>query len=51
VVLYGCKTWSLISREEQGLRVSENRLLKRIFELKKDEVRAGWTNLHKEERG
>jgi hypothetical protein len=31
VVLYGCKTWSLTLREEHRLRVSENRVLKRIF--------------------
>jgi hypothetical protein len=31
VVLYGCKTWSLTLREERRLRVSENRVLRRIF--------------------
>jgi hypothetical protein len=31
VVLYGCETWSLTLREEHGLRVSENRMLRRIF--------------------
>jgi hypothetical protein len=36
VVLYGCKTWSLTLREEDGLRVFENRVL-RIFGLKGDE--------------
>jgi len=29
-VLYGCETWSLTSREERRLRVSENKVL-RIF--------------------
>jgi len=38
VVLYGCETWSLTLREESRLRVFENRLLKRIFGLKRDEV-------------
>jgi hypothetical protein len=31
VVLYGCETWSLTSREEHRLRVFENRVLRRIF--------------------
>jgi hypothetical protein len=38
VVLYGCKTWSLTLREEHRLRVSENRVLRRIFGPKRDEV-------------
>jgi hypothetical protein len=38
VVLYGCETWSLTLREECRLRVFENRLLRRIFGLKRDEV-------------
>jgi len=35
VVLYGCETWSLTLREVLSLRVSENKVLKRIFVLKK----------------
>jgi hypothetical protein len=31
VVLYGCETWSITLREEQRLRVFENRVLRRIF--------------------
>jgi hypothetical protein len=31
VVLYGCEIWSLTLREERRLRVSENRVLRRIF--------------------
>jgi hypothetical protein len=31
VVLYGCETWSLASREELRLRVFENRVLRRVF--------------------
>jgi hypothetical protein len=34
VVLHGCETWSLILREEHRLRVSENRVLRRILGLK-----------------
>jgi hypothetical protein len=33
-VLYGCKTWSLLLREEQRLKVLENRVLRRIFGTK-----------------
>jgi hypothetical protein len=38
VVLYGCQTWSLALREEHRLRVFENRVLRRIFGPKRDEV-------------
>jgi hypothetical protein len=37
VVLYGCKTWSPTWREGHGLRVSENRVLRRIFGSKREE--------------
>jgi len=49
VVLYGCETWSLTLREERGLRVFENRVLRRIFGPKRDEVTGEWRNLHNEE--
>jgi hypothetical protein len=38
VVLYGCETWSLTLREVRRLREFENRLLRRIFRPKRDEV-------------
>jgi hypothetical protein len=38
VVLYGCETWSLTLREESRLKVFENRVLRRVFGPKKDEV-------------
>jgi hypothetical protein len=41
VVLYGCETWSLTLKEEHGLRVFENRVLRRIFGPKRDEVTGG----------
>jgi hypothetical protein len=41
VVLYGCETWSLTLREEHRLRVYENRVLRRIFGPKRDEVTGG----------
>jgi hypothetical protein len=49
VVLYGCQTWSLTWREEQRLRVFENRVLRRIFGPKRDKVTGEWKRLHKEE--
>jgi hypothetical protein len=48
VVLYGCETWSLL-KEEHRLKVFENRVLRRIFGLSRDEVRGGWRKLHNEE--
>jgi hypothetical protein len=39
VVLYGYKTWSLTFREEGRLRIFKNRVQRRIFEPKRDEVR------------
>jgi hypothetical protein len=36
MVPYGCETWSLTLREEQRLKVIENRVLRRIFGPKRD---------------
>jgi len=49
VVLYGCETWLLTFREERRLRVFENRVLRRIFGPKRNEVTGKWIKLHKEE--
>ena len=49
VVLYGCETWSLALREVRRLRVFENRVLRRNFGPKRDEVRGEWRILHNEE--
>jgi hypothetical protein len=49
VVLCGCEAWSLTLGEEQRLRVFDNRVLMRIFGLKRDEVMGGWKKLHYEE--
>jgi hypothetical protein len=38
VILYGCETWFLTLREEHRLRVFENRVLRRIFGPKRNEV-------------
>ena len=46
VVLYGCETWSVTLSEERRLRVFENRLLRRIFGTKSDEVTGEWRKLH-----
>ena len=46
VVLYGCETWSLKLREEQGLRVFENKVLRMIFGAKRDEITGEWRKLH-----
>jgi hypothetical protein len=46
VVLYGCETWSLTLREEHRLRVSENRMLRRIFGPKRNEVTGDGRKLH-----
>jgi hypothetical protein len=49
VILYGCETWPLTLREECRLRTFENRVLRRIFGTKRDEVTGGWRKLHNEE--
>jgi hypothetical protein len=49
-VLYGCETWSLTLKEEQRLRVFENRVLRRIFGPKREEVTGEWRKLHNELR-
>jgi hypothetical protein len=41
MVLYGCETWSLTLREEHNLWVFRNRVLRRIFGQKRDEVMGG----------
>ena len=46
VVLYACEAWSHILREERRLRDFENRVLRRIFGPKKDEVTGEWRKLH-----
>jgi len=48
VVVYGCETWLLTLRVECKLRVSENRVLRRIFGHKRDEVTGEWRKLHNE---
>jgi hypothetical protein len=49
VVLDGCETWSLTLREECRLGVFENRVLRRIFEPKRDKLTGEWKKLLNEE--
>ena len=49
VVVCGCETWSFTLREERSLGVFENRVLRRIFGPKRDEVTEEWRKLRNEE--
>jgi hypothetical protein len=49
VVLYGCETLSPILREKHKLRVFENRVLRRIFGPKREEVAGDWRRLRNKE--
>ena len=49
VAFYGFAAWSLTLREERRLTVFENRVLRRIFGPKRDEVTGEWRKLHNEE--
>ncbi|KAJ4440066.1 hypothetical protein ANN_08197 [Periplaneta americana] len=49
VVLYGCETWTLTLREEHRLRVFENKVLRKIFGAKRDEITGEWRKLHNTE--
>jgi hypothetical protein len=49
VVLYGCETWPLISREEHRLMVTENRVLRRISGPERDKIIEDSGKLHNEE--
>jgi len=47
-VPYGCETWSVTLREDRRLTVFENRVFRRLFGLKRDEVTENWRKLHNE---
>ena len=47
--LYGCETWSLTLREKHRLRVFDNKVLRKIFEAKKNKITAEWRKLHNAE--
>jgi len=48
VVWYGFETWSLTLREELRLRVFGNRVLRKVFGPKRDEVTGEWRKRHNE---
>jgi len=47
--LYGCETWSLTLREERRLGLFENKVLRRIFGPKREEVTGERRKLYNEE--
>jgi hypothetical protein len=49
VVLYEYETWYVTLRGEHKLRMFENRVLRRIFGPKRDEITGEWRRLHNEE--
>jgi hypothetical protein len=49
IVLYGCETWLLTLREKHRLRVFENRVLRRVFGAKWDEITGEWRKIYEEE--
>ena len=49
VVLYGCDTWSLTLREKYRLSVFENKVLRKIFGARRDEITGEWRKLHNAE--
>jgi hypothetical protein len=49
LLVYGCETLSLTFREKRRLRMFENKVLRRIFGPKRDEVTGEWRRLHNKE--
>jgi hypothetical protein len=49
VAFYVCENWSLTLREQQSLRVFDNRVLRRVFGPKTGEATGEWRRLHNEE--
>ena len=47
--MYGCETWSLTLIEEHRLRVFENKVLRKIFGARRDEITGEWRKLHNAE--
>jgi hypothetical protein len=47
--MYGCETWPLALRKEHRVSLFENRMLRRIFGPKRDDVIGGWRKVHNEE--
>lgn len=49
VILYGCESWSTTLADEHKLRVFENKVLRKIYGPKRDEMTGEWRRLHNEE--
>jgi hypothetical protein len=49
VILYGCESWSTTLADEHKLRVFENKVLRKIYGPKRDEITGEWRRLHNEE--
>ena len=49
VVVYDCETWSLTMKEERRLRVFGNKVFRRIFGPKRNELTGEWIRLYSEE--
>jgi hypothetical protein len=49
VVLYGCETWSHILWAEHGLRVLKNRIPRKVFQSKREEIIGDWRKPQNEE--
>ena len=47
--MYGCETWSVTLREEHRLSVFENKVLRKIFGAKRNEITGEWRKLHNTE--
>ena len=45
-VLYGCETWFLAMKEKHRLELFENRVLRKVFEPRRDVVSGDWIKLH-----
>jgi hypothetical protein len=49
VIVYECQIWSQTLREgTTRLKVSENRVLRKIFGTKTEKAAGAWRNLHKD---
>jgi hypothetical protein len=46
--VYGCGIWSLTLREEHRLKVYENRVLRRMYVLRRREMVTGYRRFHSE---
>jgi hypothetical protein len=47
--LYGCETWSVTLKEEHRLRLLKDRVLRKIFGPRRNELRGDWRRLLNEE--